>query len=443
MSIKPLSSAFACPVRGRRRVRAAACEARARGRDRDAAPRARCRTSGRRQRARGRRRAGSGGRSPRGTPAAAAFAFLGRRKLAAALLPAARHRRTRAIPGRAESVGRLPRRRDRLQRHRHDRLDLRRRAGRGAARSPGHAIRRERARRPHQGQDARSRAGARAGDRGCRSAAMASGPRAPPPAAHCRPATHSRAPGAPCSSARSATGSARTGSSGATTRTAATRRRRGSSSGSSRSTAGARTSRCCTPTSTTATTRSRSTTASRRCRTGPGSDSQRSDGASLDLARRRSWGTANCGRSPPGRNRTSSRVSTATGATSATGARPGPTTFSPTRGATRRTLSEDLRLSSAAEGAVSWIAGLWLQRLEETNRISDDGLYLADAFVRELESEYRATSAALYGQARLCGHAGDDGHRGPAGSRSATPATTTATASPSTRATGCGAASFP
>jgi outer membrane receptor protein involved in Fe transport len=64
----------------------------------------------------------------------------------------------------------------------------------------------------------------------------------------------------------------------------------------------------------------------------------------------------------------------------------------------RRTLSQDFRLSSASGGEWSWIAGTWLLRLEESNRIADDGRYLDDAFVRTLESRYRATSAAAYGQ---------------------------------------------
>lgn len=72
--------------------------------------------------------------------------------------------------------------------------------------------------------------------------------------------------------------------------------------------------------------------------------------------------------------------------------------FSDTR-RTRRTLAEDLRYTSAAGPALRWVAGLWLQRLEEDNRVDDDGRYLEDAFVRTLDSRYRATSAALYGQA--------------------------------------------
>ena len=64
----------------------------------------------------------------------------------------------------------------------------------------------------------------------------------------------------------------------------------------------------------------------------------------------------------------------------------------------RRTLSQDLRLTSGGDGDWSWIAGAWWLRLEESNRIADDGLYLEDAFVRLLDSDYHATSAALYGQ---------------------------------------------
>ena len=72
--------------------------------------------------------------------------------------------------------------------------------------------------------------------------------------------------------------------------------------------------------------------------------------------------------------------------------------FSETR-RERRTLSEDLRLEGADDGALRWIAGLWLLRLEEDNHVADDGVYRTDAFERILDSRYRATSAALYGQA--------------------------------------------
>lgn len=72
--------------------------------------------------------------------------------------------------------------------------------------------------------------------------------------------------------------------------------------------------------------------------------------------------------------------------------------FSETR-RERRTLAEDLRLSGPAGERIAWIAGLWLMRLEEDNRVADDGRYLSDSFVRLLDSGYRATSAAVYGQA--------------------------------------------
>jgi outer membrane receptor protein involved in Fe transport len=132
----------------------------------------------------------------------------------------------------------------------------------------------------------------------------------------------------------------------------------------------------------------------------PGRDSQRSDGASLDLAfdaagdgelrsitafadsdivasfdgdwgNERDWGDA------------------------------GPYDFFSDTRRERRTLAEDLRWSSAEGGRLTGLAGLWLQRLEEENRIEDDGLYLADAFVRTFDSRYRATSIAVYGQGDL------------------------------------------
>ncbi|MGB5130977.1 MAG: TonB-dependent receptor, partial [Steroidobacteraceae bacterium] len=65
----------------------------------------------------------------------------------------------------------------------------------------------------------------------------------------------------------------------------------------------------------------------------------------------------------------------------------------------RRTLSQDLRLMSDGAGGWSWLAGAWISRLEEANHIADDGRYLADAFVRLLDSRYRATSTAVYGEA--------------------------------------------
>jgi outer membrane receptor protein involved in Fe transport len=64
----------------------------------------------------------------------------------------------------------------------------------------------------------------------------------------------------------------------------------------------------------------------------------------------------------------------------------------------RQTLSQDLRLMSAGGRNWSWLAGAWISRLDETDQIADDGLYLDDAFVRLLDSRYRATSAAAYGE---------------------------------------------
>jgi outer membrane receptor protein involved in Fe transport len=65
---------------------------------------------------------------------------------------------------------------------------------------------------------------------------------------------------------------------------------------------------------------------------------------------------------------------------------------------TRRTVSQDLRLDGRA-GAVGWIAGAFGLHLEEDNAQDDDGDYLGDVFLRSLDSRYRATSLAAYGQA--------------------------------------------
>ncbi len=64
----------------------------------------------------------------------------------------------------------------------------------------------------------------------------------------------------------------------------------------------------------------------------------------------------------------------------------------------RQTLSQDLRLMSSTSGDWSWLAGAWISQLEETNRIADDGLDQQDAPVRLLDSRYRATSTAVYGE---------------------------------------------
>ena len=46
----------------------------------------------------------------------------------------------------------------------------------------------------------------------------------------------------------------------------------------------------------------------------------------------------------------------------------------------RRTLNQDLRLLSDSDHRGSWLIGAWISRLEETNRIADDGRYLDDSF---------------------------------------------------------------
>ncbi|MGH8205126.1 MAG: TonB-dependent receptor, partial [Steroidobacteraceae bacterium] len=129
----------------------------------------------------------------------------------------------------------------------------------------------------------------------------------------------------------------------------------------------------------------------------PGRDAQRSDGASLDLARATASG---------GELRSITAWAESDIVASFDGdwgndrdwGDAGPYDFFSETRRGRRTLSEDLRLAGADGGALDWIAGLWLQRLEEDNHVADDGLYLADSFVRLLDSRYRATSAALYGQ---------------------------------------------
>jgi outer membrane receptor protein involved in Fe transport len=73
----------------------------------------------------------------------------------------------------------------------------------------------------------------------------------------------------------------------------------------------------------------------------------------------------------------------------------------------RRTLSQDLRWSGEA-GRVRWVAGAYALRMEEDNAQRDDGLYLSDAFERSLDSRYRATSAAFYGESAWpVGRSGD------------------------------------
>ncbi len=129
----------------------------------------------------------------------------------------------------------------------------------------------------------------------------------------------------------------------------------------------------------------------------PGRDAQRSDGASVDLARElagagelrsiTAWAESDIVSSFDGDWGNDRDWGDA-----------GPYDyFSETR-RTRRTLSEDIRFVGSQDDELSWIAGLWLNRLEESNHVTDDGRYLEDAFVRTLDSRYRATSVALYGQ---------------------------------------------
>ena len=82
---------------------------------------------------------------------------LGRGNFAAALFPAPRHRRGRAVPGRAQPVRRLSDRRHRFLRCRHAGDAVRHSADRSAARAAGHGLRRQRA----GGIDQRAHGGSR------------------------------------------------------------------------------------------------------------------------------------------------------------------------------------------------------------------------------------------------------------------------------------------
>ena len=130
----------------------------------------------------------------------------------------------------------------------------------------------------------------------------------------------------------------------------------------------------------------------------PGRDAQRSDGVSLDLAFDASGGRQ--WRSITGLSE-SDIVASFDGdwGNDRDWGEAGPYDFFSSTRRVRRNASEDLRLSGETAAGHAWITGLWLQRLEEDNHVADDGRYLADAFVRRLDSRYRATSAALYGQA--------------------------------------------
>jgi len=129
----------------------------------------------------------------------------------------------------------------------------------------------------------------------------------------------------------------------------------------------------------------------------PGRDAQRSDGASADLAWTLAGGRELRSITAWAESDIEASFDGDWGNDASWGAA-GPYDFFSRTLRGRRTLSQDLRLASAPHGDWSWVAGAWLLRLEETNRIVDDGRYLADAFVRTLDSRYRATSAAAYGQ---------------------------------------------
>ncbi len=65
---------------------------------------------------------------------------------------------------------------------------------------------------------------------------------------------------------------------------------------------------------------------------------------------------------------------------------------------TRQVATQDLRWSSTAGAATGWILGAYGQRLDEDNQFAEDGRYLADSFLRLLDSHYQSDTAALYGQ---------------------------------------------
>ncbi len=129
----------------------------------------------------------------------------------------------------------------------------------------------------------------------------------------------------------------------------------------------------------------------------PGRDAQRSDGASLDI----SWGGTDVGGLRSITTWAESDIVASFdgdwGNDRDWGA-DGPYDFFSDTRRIRRTISQDFRASQSLGNAGSWIAGAWISRLEESNDIRDDGRYLDDAFARQLDSRYRATSAALYGQ---------------------------------------------
>ena len=130
----------------------------------------------------------------------------------------------------------------------------------------------------------------------------------------------------------------------------------------------------------------------------PGRDAQRSTGASADL-------TWDAGENAVFRSITawadSSIVASFDGdwGNDAFWGEAGPYDFFSLTERERKTLSQDLRAIGSAGEDWNWIAGAYLLRLEEDNAQRDDGRYLEDTFERSLDSGYRATSIAVYGQA--------------------------------------------
>ncbi len=129
----------------------------------------------------------------------------------------------------------------------------------------------------------------------------------------------------------------------------------------------------------------------------PGRDAQRSFGASLDASRRGVGGIELRSTTAWAESDIEASFDGDWGNDADWGAA-GPYDFFSRTLRGRRTLSEDLRLLSDVDGDWSWLAGIWLLRLEETNRSHDDGLYLDWPYERVLDSDYHATSRALYGQ---------------------------------------------
>ena len=163
--------------------------------------------------------------------------------------------------------------------------------------------------------------------------------------------------------------------------------------------------------STTATTRSRSTIPAPRCPTSPGRirSSRARWRCALDYTRRRCIRR----REPHQRSarRAASIPSTATGATMPPGARTRPTTTSSASIATARTLSEDLRIVSrdnVDRGAeFAWLAGVYALRTDEDVQQHDvyHDLVVRRRRASAFDSDYRATNLAALRRARVAARA--------------------------------------